>query len=390
MLKQEVTAHLQSKLLPFWKSLLDKENGGFYGYMGNDLTVDRQAPKGLILNSRILWFFSRAVVTLGDQALLPYATQAYEFLKCFLDTENGGLYWSLSYDGKPLDTMKHTYAQAFAIYGLSQYALACGSKEALAFALSLYELIESRMSDAGGYGEAFNADFSPADNARLSDNPVLMSRGIVATRTMNTMLHVMEAYTTLFEASGDQRVRHSLTVLLDKLIRKVYNPAHNRLEVFFDGDMNSLLDMQSFGHDIEASWLIDLAAQAVYTGADLARVQKLTQELALGVLDRAYRDGFLMNEQVEGQVDDRRIWWVQAESMVGFCNLSQKVNTDEPLLAVETIWRSIQEHLVDKRSGSEWFESVDSSGVPSDKPIVDPWKCPYHNGRMCMELIARL
>ena len=189
----EIKEHLLNGIIPFWKGLRDDEYGGYYGYMGFDLAVDKKYEKGCILNSRILWFFSSAYKVLVDKTLLSEATHAYEFFKKYcIDDEYGGVFWSVSYDGKPLDTTKHTYNQAFTIYGLSAYFDASGDWEALKMAVSLYELIEKKMRDERGYLEAFDREFRPVSNEKLSEN------GTDAARSMNTLLHVMEGYTELY------------------------------------------------------------------------------------------------------------------------------------------------------------------------------------------------
>ena len=389
-LKLEAARHLTQKMIPFWENLRDEEHGGYYGYMDFDLNVDRRAPKGCILNSRILWFFSRAYAALGGASLLAQAKHAYAFADRFWDSEQGGVYWSCTFDGQPLDTMKHTYAQSFAIYGLSAYAMASGDREALAKATALYELIESRMMDSLGYLEAFDRGFQPLDNAKLSDNPKLMARGLVAEKTMNTMLHVMEAYTALYEAGGDERVKASLRTLLKTMGDRVYNRKENRLEVFFDPGLRSIFDMQSYGHDIEASWLIDLAARAALEPHECSEVALWTTRLAQGVLNRAFRKGSLMNECAEGEDDPTCIWWVQAETMVGMANLWQKTGDAGLPALMQQEWKFIQTRLVDPREGSEWYWCLNEKGEPERRPIVEPWKCPYHNGRMCLELMSRL
>jgi cellobiose epimerase len=389
-LKHEVAEHLTGKLIPFWEGLRDRENGGFYGYMDFDLNVDRQAAKGCILNSRILWFFARAYQTLGNPRALTCAKHAYAFMDRFWDPRFGGVYWSCAFDGSALDTTKHTYAQAFAIYGLCAYAKATGDREALLRATTLFELIQTHMSDSQGYLEAFDREFRPLNNSKLSDNPKMLARGLVAEKTMNTMLHIMEAYTLLYEVGRDERVKHALRALLMMMGERVYNRKENRLEVFFDPDLRSLLDMQSYGHDIEASWLIDLAADAALDKGERAEAQRLTTELAQGVLERAFRDGSLLNERVEGEDDATRVWWVQAETMVGMANLWQKTGDASLPGMLQQVWTYIKARLIDPREGSEWFWSVSDKGEPAIKPIVEPWKCPYHNGRMCLEIIARL
>lgn len=388
--KREATQHLTGKLIPFWEGMRDGQYGGYYGYLDFDLNLNQLSPKGCILNSRILWFFSRAYAALGEAQLLEHARHAYAFMDKFWDHEQGGVYWSCAYDGTPLDTMKHTYAQSFAIYGLSAYAIATGEREALQKATALYELIESRMTDKLGYLEAFDRAFQPLNNAKLSDNPKLMARGLVAEKTMNTMLHVMEAYTTLYEASGDERVRRSLKALLKTIGERVYNRKENRLEVFFDPELHSIFNMQSYGHDIEASWLIDLAAKAALEPEEYFGVALWTTRLAQGVLERAFRNGSLLNENTEGEDDSTRVWWVQAETMVGMANLWQKTGDKELLGQMEQEWQYIQHKLVDPRAGSEWYWCLSEQGEPEHRPVVEPWKCPYHNGRMCLELMARM
>lgn len=389
-LKREAGNHLKNKLIPFWQGLRDDVHGGYFGSMGYDLKVDKFSPKGGILLSRILWFFSSAYMAAGDPSLLSHARHAYAFLDRFFDREYGGVYWSLAYDGRPLDTAKHTYAQSFAIYSLCAYALAAGEQAPLDRALELYTLIETRMSDGTSYLEAFDRAFRPLDNAKLSDNPKLLAKGVMAEKTMNTMLHLLEAYTLLLEASGDARVHNSLRALLLLIEQRVYNHKQNRLEVFFDRQLNTVFDMQSYGHDIEASWLIDLAARKVLHGEELRRVETWTTVLAKGVFERAFRGGSLLNECAEGGDDPARIWWVQAEAMVGLCNLYQKTGDARYRAAMDDLWAFITGRLVDPRPGSEWFWSLNEQGRPDLKPIVEPWKCPYHNGRMCMELMARL
>lgn len=388
-LREEAAYHLTHKLIPFWEGMRDADNGGYYGYKDFDLHVNPHAPKGSILNSRILWFFSRAYAALGGEQLLSHARHAYAFLDRFWDHENGGVYWSCAWDGTPLDTMKHTYAQSFAIYGLTAYAAATGDREALARATALYELIETRMTDPPGYLEAFDRTFHPLDNAKLSDNPKLLARGLVAEKTMNTMLHVLEAYTLLYETGGDERVGQSLRALLKCIGDRVYNRAENRLEVFFDPELHSIFDMQSYGHDIEASWLIDLAARAALDAPERAGVEAWTTELAKGVLSRAFQDGHLLNECAEGENDPTRIWWVQAETLVGMANLWQKTGDATLVTQMRQAWTFIQTKLVDPREGAEWFWCLNEKDEPERKPFVEPWKCPYHNGRMCLELMAR-
>ena len=382
----EMKQHLQEVILPFWKGLKDEEFGGYYGFMDTELNLDKKAVKGCILNSRILWFFSNAWAVLQDESLKEYADHAYEFMKkyCY-DEERGGVYWSVTYDGKPEDTTKHTYNQAFAIYALSSYYDVSGNEEALALAQKLRDVVEEKCFDEIGYKEALDINFNPAENDKLSEN------GVMADRTMNTLLHVFEAYTELYRVTKDEIAGKKLRWMMDTVAEKIYNPVLHRQEVFFDNDYNSLIDLHSYGHDIETAWLVDRGASVLGDEAYIAKMAPITADLEQQVYKLAYSENSFKNECECGVDNERRIWWVQAEAVVGFYNGWQKdASKTHYLEAAETIWRFIQDKVVDKRPGSEWFSEVDVNGRPyAEKPILEPWKCPYHNGRMCLEMIKR-
>ena len=385
MFDTQVKEHLLSDIIPFWQRLRDEEYGGFYGYMGYDLAIDKKAVKGCILNSRILWFFSNAYLLLKDEQLLKDAGHAFKFLKdhC-LDEENGGIYWSLTYAGKPEDTTKHTYNQAFAIYALSSYYDASKDEQALKIAQELYHIVETKCKDEYGYLEAFNIRFEPAENDKLSEN------GVMAEKTMNTLLHVFEAYTELYRVTHDEKVADNIRYMLDLVADKVYNSKIGRQEVFFDRTWNTLIDLYSYGHDIEAAWLIDRGLEVMGDDTYTAKLSPITKTITENIYKRAYIDHSLVNEAENGVVDTTRIWWVQAEAVVGFLNGYQKSpEHKEYLEAAEDIWGYIRDYLVDKRC-SEWYWALDENRKPLEKPIVEPWKCPYHNGRMCFEVYKRL
>lgn len=386
MLKAEVKEHLKNDIIPFWQSMKDEVYGGFYGYLGFDLKLDKEAVKGCILNSRILWFFSNAYMVLGEKSLLESARHAFLFLKEYcVDREYNGVYWSLNYKGEPEDTTKHTYNQAFAIYALSSYYDASHDKEALEIAHNLYHLIETKCKDEYGYLEAFSRDFEPVDNNKLSEN------GVLAEKTMNTLLHVFEAYTELYRVAKEECVADQLRFMLDIIADKVYNSKLGRQEVFFDRTWNTLIDLYSYGHDIETAWLVDRGLEVLGDADYTAKLTPMTRTITENIYNRAYIDHSLVNEAENGVVDTTRVWWVQAEAIVGFLNGYQKSPEQKKYLeAVEDIWDYIKNNLIDKRNGSEWFWELDKDRNPIEKPIVEPWKCPYHNGRMCFEVIRRL
>ncbi|MCR5291553.1 MAG: AGE family epimerase/isomerase [Eubacterium sp.] len=390
-IKIEMEREFRSHMIPFWKNMKDEEQGGYYGLLRYDLIIDKKAEKGCILNSRILWFFSNACLSLRDDSMLEYAVHSYEFLKkAFLDKEEGGVYWAVTYDGRPLDETKHTYCQSFAIYGLSSFYKASGNSEAIDLAYQLFNVIEEKCRDKEGYLESFDRRFVPASNEKLSEN------GVMAERTMNTLLHVMEAYTELYRVLPDEDRKKSVKDRLDEILdifrNKVFDPSKRRLEVFFDKEYRSLIDLYSFGHDIEAAWLIDRTIDVLGykgTGRDMSDITEILTE---NVYQSAYDGSSMPAEAEEGRVLEDRIWWVECESVVGFLNGYNKDNTRTDYLgAAYSTWQFTKNHIVDGRKGSEWYWGADANGRPMEgKDITDPWKCPYHNGRMYFEVLRRL
>ena len=378
--RQELTGHI----LPFWMGLADNARGGFIGRVDFDLTRHPEAAKGCILNSRILWFFSECYLALGDDRLRPFIGLAYDMLCRMTDNERGGVYWALNADGSVADADKHTYNQAFAIYALSACCRATGNAEALERAIALFRLVESKCRDEDGYLEAFTADFRPVSNEKLSTN------GVIAERTMNTLLHVLEAYTGLYRAWPDADLRARIVDILGIWERRVFNPALRRQEVLFDRGYRSLVDMTSFGHDIETAWLMNETLEVLADSALTARIQPRLLAIAENVYARAMTDHGLANECVNGVIDTTRVWWVQAEALMGFLFMWEQTGETRWLDAVRALWRYIRGHIVDPRPGGEWFWYVSEDGTPgADRAVADPWKCPYHNGRMALELIKR-
>ncbi len=408
-MKIEIKDELLKHIVPYWMGLKDMDKGGYYGYMSYDLKLDKKAVKGCILNSRIMWFFSSVYELYKDGAIteeecksagydvkdiLEAAGHAYRFFEknCF-DKENGGLLWSVEFDGTPSDTTKHTYNQAFCIYALCAYYNVSGDIKALDYAHKLYQVIEEKMRDEGGYLEAFTIDFKPESNEKLSEN------GVIAERTMNTLLHVLEAYTEFLRVLKLKGEKPEMVVeLTDKLkwilsifAEKMYNSKLKRQEVFFDHEYNTLIDLHSYGHDIETSWLVDRALEVIDDSDFSKNVYEITASLADTIINTAFDGRSLANECEKGSVDNKRVWWVQAETLVGFLNAYEKSGQDRYLVAAKSEWEFIRDNLVDKREGSEWFHDLYQNGSPMENlPILEPWKCPYHNGRMCMEALRRL
>ena len=382
-LTDEVRRELTRRIIPFWRGLRDDANGGYIGQVDFDLTRRPEADRGCILNSRILWFFSEAYRALGDPSLLDEARHAYEMLTRMTDAVNGGVYWSLRADGTVADATKHTYNQGFAIYALAAYYRASGDAEALSRAWALHDVVEARCRDGGGYLEAFTADWRPGSNEKLSEN------GVMASRTMNTLLHILEGYTGLYEADPRPGLRRELIDILGLLETKIWNPEKRRQEVFFDLDYRSLIDLHSYGHDIETSWLADHTLDVLGDAQLTARMRPILLAMADETHRVALTGSGFVNECERGRVDEKRVWWVQAEALLGFLNAWERTGEARYAEAVRSQWRYIRDFICDKRPGSEWFWYVNADGTPGEDPIVEPWKCPYHNGRMALEVLRR-
>jgi len=388
--RRHVETELRSNILPFWlKHAIDDRQGGFRGQITNDLIIDPLANKGLILNARILWTFSRSFSVLREAIFLETARRAYDYIvRYFWDEKFDGVYWLLDCRGNPVDTKKRIYGQAFTVYALAEYHLATGNQDSLRRALRLYEVIESTSYDAlhNGYLETFERDWTLARDQRLSD--VDMDEK----KSMNTHLHLVEAYANLLRAWDSSALCGRLEELIRIFLEHIIDPKTSHFRMFFDEEWHSRTDHVSFGHDIEGSWLLCEAAEILGNQPVLKQVQDNAVRMAQTVHDEAVdSDGGLLYEANSGGiVDTDKHWWPQAEAMVGFLNAYQLSGREFFLEAALRSWDFIEKHIVDHKNG-EWFWKVSRDGIPSrDKVKVDMWKCPYHNSRACFETMARL
>lgn len=385
-LQIQFTDELRNNILPFWLRLKDNNHGGFFGRVAGDGTVYPDADKGAVLHSRILWTFSAAYLHFNDPVYLDSAHHAKAFLLDKLwDNQNGGIFWKSDYKGTPVDTKKQIYAQAFAIYGLSQYVRVTDDKEALDKAKELYSLIErySFDPDRGGYFEAFTGEWLEIQDMRLSD------KDANERKTMNTHLHVLEAYTNLYRVWPSADLKKSLMQLLTLFLDIILDSHTGHLKLFFDEQWDCKSDVVSYGHDIESLWLLYEAAVVLGDDAIIKRIESVIPRIANAVTEGLQADGALIYERdpMNGHTDMDRHWWVQAETVVGFSYAARILNDDRYANIATKCWQFIQQYIVDSTQG-EWFWSVKADGsVNCSDDKAGLWKCPYHNGRMCMEMI---
>ena len=390
-LASQVRKELTENILPYWMKKMCNPSGGFHGRISGGENLDTEAPVGGIMTARILWTYASAYRVLGasapdSEAYLNMALRAKRLLiDRFYDTEFGGTYWSLNPDFSPLDTKKQIYAIAFTIYGLAELYRACGDEEALEYAVKLFHDIENHSFDSvgGGYWEAFTREWAPIDDMRLSDKDANESK------TMNTHLHVLEAYTCLYRVWKDRLLDLRLRGLIEIFEFKILGD-DSHLRLFFDDRWNCGYDIVSYGHDIEASWLLHEAAIVLGDAAVLARVEALVPMIVRAASEGFTHDGGMIYEKEGTKVDADRHWWVQAESVVGYFNLWDHFGEQSGLEDALMCWEFIKNHLIDSENG-EWHWSLRADGsVNRDDDKAGFWKCPYHNGRMCMEIIERV
>ncbi|HXS57389.1 MAG TPA: AGE family epimerase/isomerase [Hanamia sp.] len=386
--KEDLENELQN-ILDFWENkTIDDLHGGFLGQIDNDNKIIPDAPKGSVLTSRILWTFSSAYNLIKSTDYLKTAERAFGYLRDhFIDKEYGGVFWTVDYKGNPLDTKKQIYALAFAIYGLSEYYIGSKNEEALLLAIDLYDTILKYSYDLenGGYIEALTRDWKEIDDLRLSNKDANEKK------SMNTHLHLLEAFANLYRVWKNEKLEEKISELIYIFLNQIIDPETHHLILFFDEKWNPRSQIVSYGHDIEASWLIEEAAKIIGNEPLLQQVKDQSNNLAIAASDGLDTDGGLWYEY-DLEKDDlvkEKHSWPQAEAMVGFFNAWKNTGVDRSLNRSLDSWNFIQEHILDKKKG-EWFWGIHADNTVMNEDKVGIWKCPYHNSRACMELIKRI
>ena len=387
--KKEVENELK-EILSWWMQMSpDETNGGFYGKIDHNNKFYPEAPKGSVLNSRILWSFSSAYSLAGNEGYLQMAERAFHYLtEYFIDKEFGGVYWTVNFKGEPLDTKKQIYAQAFAVYGLSEYYRNSGNEKAKENAIEIYDDILRRSYDKkdGGYIEALTRDWGELEDLRLS------AKDANEKKSMNTHLHLLEAFTSLYRTWKDDSLKQRMIELVKIFLNHIIHNETHHLILFFDAGWNPRSDIISYGHDIEAAWLLQEAAEVVDDDVLLNEVKKISVQMAEAAKKGLDDDGGLWYELDVSQrhLTRQKHSWPQAEAMIGFFNAWQISGGRQFLKQSLRSWEFVQKYMLDKNLG-EWYWGVnaDHSAMKQEEK-VGIWKCPYHNSRACMEIIKRI
>lgn len=388
-LKRQAQDVLERNILPFWiENMTDNDRGGYYGRIDGHDKLDPMAEKGAILNARILWSFAAAYRVIGNEEYRAAAERAKRYIiDHFVDKEFGGVYWSLNADGTPRDTKKQSYAIGFTIYGMSELARATGDSEALDCAVSLYNDLEKHAFDPvnNGYTEALTREWKPIADMRLSDKDENGSK------TMNTHLHIIEPYTNLYRVWKDPQLERQIRNLLHIFTDIILNKETSHLDLFFNDEWQGRRNIESFGHDIEASWLLHETALVLGDESVIKDIEPTVRKIADAADEGLRPNGAMVYERWKdtGRTDEDFHWWVQCESIIGHINLWQHFGDEAALGKAVKAWRFVQDNLIDE-AGGEWHWSLRADGTLNlDDDKAGFWKCPYHNSRLCLELIER-
>jgi len=388
-LKKELTDNLTTNILPFWSSkMVDKANGGFYGRINSNNQVFPDEEKGGILNARILWTFSSAYRVTKDTAYLHLASYSKDYiLNHFIDREFGGAYRTVTAKGEPSDTRKQTYTQSFFIYGLAEYYRATGDKKALNYAIDIYKAFEKYALDkeSNGYFEVFSREWVRTHDKLISE------KSEKDEKTMNTHLHVMEAYSGLYRVWPDKELAGRLRNLIEIFLDKIVDKKTSHLICFLDRNWLGTSAIDSYGHDIEASWLLYEAAALLNDHVLLSRVKEISLKIANASAEGLQPDGSMLDEKDRetGHTRSVRSWWPQAETVVGNVNAWELNGDSRYIERAVSNWNYTKKYFVDNKNGG-WHSSVAENGLPGNGDKGGFWVCPYHNARMCLEIIERV
>ncbi len=388
-LQTEVIENMTTNILPYWmEKMVDDKQGGFYGRRDGFDHLEEGAPKGAILNGRLLWSFAAAYRITHRTEYLEMAVRAKRYIiDHFYDKQYGGIYWSLNADGSPLDTKKQFYAIGFAIYGLSELVRATGDEEALEYAIRLFHDIEEHSRDRlrGGYIEACTRTWGEIADMRLS------KKDANEKKTMNTHLHIIEPYTNLYRVWKSAELREAIEHLMHIFFDIMEDPITHHLGLFFDEEWHRHDAEQSFGHDIEASWLLLETALVLGNNNLTTKTLQHTRHIANAALQGLCTDGSMIYERhANGSYCNEKHWWVQAECLIGLIYLYHYHGVSEAAQKAIKTWNYIKHNIVDHHAGEWYWSRLADGSINHTDDKAGFWKCPYHNTRMCLEVYTVL
>lgn len=375
---------LEENILGYWMdNMVDREEGGFYGKIDGHNRLHRQAPKGAVMNTRVLWTFSAAYRVLGGEQYREVADRAFAYIReYFIDKANGGVFWELDHRGQAINPKKQVYAQGFALYAFTEYYRATACREAMELSIQLFELIEKcKDKRFGGYWEAFTEDWQPIADMRLSDKDQNEAK------TMNTHLHILEPYSNLLRIWKDDRLLQSQKELIRVFLYKIRSADSGHLQLFFDEKWECRSTILSYGHDIEAAWLL-LEAVELVDDPDLRReVEEAVVRIVEAASEGLMVTGGVAYERSGEYLDKDRHWWVQAEAVVGFLYAEEIQPNRGYREKAAQVWDYIQQNIIDTENGEWYWSRRDDGTVNNIEDKAGFWKCPYHNSRMCLEMM---
>ena len=406
-----VENHLNIGIIPFWFArALDKQYGGFMTNFGEQGEALPMPEKYLNTQCRLIWWFSTLCRRFPQRtAAGDMASQGVDFLiKHFWDEEYGGFFWKVKRDGSKLESAKIVYGESFAIYALSEYYRATGDDRGLVYGSRTFDLLQKYCTDTqnGGYIENVNHDWSPeADGFSGGDR-----------KGLDTHMHLMESFTTLYAASGDDLHRRKLLQVVDLICEKMIDKSTGCGLNQFNFAFHSLpaiaikrtwngerlgeqppdpVDTTSYGHNVELAYLMHLAMTTSHNDDHSYRTiyrRLLDHAVEHGVdweCGGIFRDGLRATGQ---PIVLEKEFWQHSEALTAFLDGYEQFREPRYLEAFGKVWGFVQDHLIVKEVG-EWRTLLDRYGKPIDPNIGNPWKVSYHTGRAMLEsrdLLMRL
>ncbi|RIV17940.1 N-acylglucosamine 2-epimerase [Fibrisoma montanum] len=407
--RQELYHHLTEELLPFWTArTVDQTHGGFithFDQYGNDSGEDE---KSLIAQTRSIYTYASAHrAGYGNGTLADLARHGVDYLLSRMwDAEHGGFYWMTNRAGEVLIDEKIVYGQSFAIYCLSEYTLATGDPRGIDYARQVFDLLQKYAVDTahGGYFEMFHRDWTlkgpgPAGGDR---------------KTLDAHMHLMEAFTTLYECTRQPIHRRKLLEVIDLLLRRFIHPDFGtgmpqfwadwrvapqiKFDIIWgwdrfteDGVKRSAEDNTSYGHNAEFAWLLIHALDILEIPYDTygEQLTKPLNHAANYGVDWGFGGIFVEGSHNEVVYDREKEFWQHAEALIGFLDAYRLTGFDWYLEAYECVHRFVFDKMINHAVG-EWWPLMTRKGVPIWTHMSHSWKINYHTVRSMIQSIRRL